>query len=209
MSKKGKLLVFSGPSGAGKGTICSRVMDEIDRPMELSISMTTRKPRVGEVDGKNYYFVTIEQFINEIQNQGLLEYAQVYDNYYGTLKKMVLEKLNQGIDVVLEIDIQGALQVKENYPEAILIFVLPPSMGILRKRLMDRATDDKSVIEKRLGETLKELSFIERYNYCVINDDLDRAVQDAKYIVQGKDLDDYKISKKVLDVVKKYKEEVK
>ena len=147
----GKLFIVSGPSGAGKGTICKRLIEESDPGrIELSVSMTTRKARVGEEEGRSYYFVSRERFLQEVKNDGFIEYAEVYENYYGTPKEKVLDKLSQGVDIVLEIDIQGAMKVKEAYPEGVFIFILPPSMSILRKRLTGRGTDSiedrKSVV---------------------------------------------------------------
>ena len=144
----GKLFIVSGPSGAGKGTICKRLIEESDPGrIELSVSMTTRKARVGEEEGRSYYFVSRERFLKEVKNDGFIEYAEVYENYYGTPKEKVLDKLSQGVDIVLEIDIQGAMKVKEAYPEGVFIFILPPSMSILRKRLTGRGTDSLKTIE--------------------------------------------------------------
>ena len=130
----GKLFVLSGPSGAGKGTICKRLLEETE-DLSLSVSMTTRQPRTGEIDGVSYFFTDVETFENHIAGGELLEFAKVYGNYYGTPKRAVLEKLARGTDVILEIDMQGALKVKENYPDGVFIFILPPSMSELRKRL--------------------------------------------------------------------------
>ena len=141
----GKLFVFSGPSGAGKGTICKRLLEEVDE-LAVSVSMTTRAPRNGEVDGISYYFTEKEAFEEHIAQGRLLEYAEVYGNYYGTPKEPVIEKLQAGIDVILEIDMQGALKVKENYPDGVFVFILPPSMSILRKRLTGRGTETQEAI---------------------------------------------------------------
>ena len=149
----GKLFILSGPSGAGKGTICKELLAQTD--LELSVSMTTRAPREGEIHGVHYYFVSEDEFVDRINNDGFLEHAQVYGRRYGTPKEPVIEKLKQGIDVILEIDIQGALKVKENYPDGVFIFILPPSMAELRKRLTGRGTETAEAIEMRLGETLK------------------------------------------------------
>jgi len=164
----GKLFVFSGPSGAGKGTICKKLLEE-NKELALSISMTTRAPRNGEVEGVSYFFTDKETFQKRIEAGELLEYAEVYGNYYGTPKGPVVDKLKKGIDVILEIDMQGALKVKENYPDGVFVFILPPSMAELRKRLTGRGTETEEAIELRLGETLKELSYIEKYDYCVVN----------------------------------------
>ena len=204
-NQKGKLFVISGPSGAGKGTICKRIIDEVTDPkVEVSISMATRAPRPGEVDGVHYFFTSVEDFEANIAQDGFLEYAEVYGNYYGTPKAKVLEKLNEGIDVILEIDIQGALNVKKVMPEAVLIFILPPSMSILRKRLTGRGTDSMETINMRLGETLKELTYIEKYDYVVVNGELDEAVARAKAILKA---EHSKVSYDVDELIKQYKEE--
>lgn len=180
----GKLFIVSGPSGAGKGTICKRLIEESDPGrIELSVSMTTRKARVGEEEGRSYYFVSKERFLQEVKNDGFIEYAEVYENYYGTPKEKVLDKLSQGVDIVLEIDIQGAMKVKEAYPEGVFIFILPPSMSILRKRLTGRGTDSLKTIDMRLAHTLDELSYIEEYDYVVVNGELEEAVSRVKAIV--------------------------
>ena len=184
--QNGKLFVISGPSGAGKGTIVNAVMDQADPSgTALSISMTTREPRPGEEDGVNYFFVTKEEFRRQIEAGGFLEYAEVYDHYYGTPKSKVMEKLNQGKDVILEIDIQGALTVKKAFPEGVLIFILPPSMEVLRSRLTGRGTDAPEVIERRLSKTRGELAFIDRYDYGVVNDDLEEAVETVRAIMRA------------------------
>ncbi|MDD6708120.1 MAG: guanylate kinase [Eubacterium pyruvativorans] len=184
--QNGKLFVISGPSGAGKGTIVNAVMDQADPSgTALSISMTTREPRPGEEDGVNYFFVTKEEFRRQIEAGGFLEYAEVYDHYYGTPKSKVMEKLNQGKDVILEIDIQGALNVKKAFPEGVLIFILPPSMEVLRSRLTGRGTDAPEVIERRLSKTWGELTFIDRYDYGVVNDDLEEAVETVQAIMRA------------------------
>lgn len=199
----GKLFIISGPSGAGKGTICERLVNETK--VEVSVSMTTRGPRTGEVDGKNYYFTTKEDFLKKIEEDGFLEYAEVYGNYYGTPKAKVEEKLAAGIDVVLEIDIQGALNVKEAYPNGIFIFILPPSMAILRKRLTGRGTETEDAINLRLSQTLKEISYIDKYDYCVVNGELDEAVARVKAIVMA---EHSRVSQSVYKLIEMYKEEV-
>ena len=179
----GKLFIVSGPSGAGKRTICKRLIEESDPGrIELSVSMTTRKARVGEEEGRSYYFVSRERFLKEVKNDGFIEYAEVYENYYGTPKEKVLDKLSQGVDIVLEIDIQGAMKVKEAYPEGVFIFILPLSMSILRKRLTGRGTDSLKTIDMRLAHTLDELSYIEEYDYVVVNGELEEAVSRVKEI---------------------------
>lgn len=200
---KGKLFIVSGPSGTGKGTICKRLIDETD--VELSVSMTTRNPREGEVDGKSYYFTTKEAFQQAIEDGGFLEWAEVYGNYYGTPKAKVEEKLATGIDVLLEIDIQGALNVKEAYPNGIFIFILPPSMTELRKRITGRGTDSEASINLRLSQTLKEVSYIDKYDYCVVNGELDEAVARVKAIVVA---EHSRVSKNIYNLIEQYKEEV-
>jgi len=199
----GKLFIISGPSGTGKGTISKRLIDETD--VELSVSMTTRHPREGEVDGKSYYFTSKEEFQRAIESDGFLEWAEVYGNYYGTPKTKVEEKLAAGIDVLLEIDIQGALNVKEAYPNGIFIFILPPSMAELRKRITGRGTDSEESINLRLSQTLKEVSYIDKYDYCVVNGELEEAVARVKSIVIA---EHSRVSKNIYNLIEQYKEEV-
>ena len=200
----GKLFVLSGPSGAGKGTICKRLLEETDK-LDLSVSMTTRKPRIGETEGVSYFFTEKEVFQEHIKKGNLLEYAEVYGNYYGTPKTPVLDKLSRGIDVILEIDMQGALKVKESYPDGVFIFILPPSMTELRKRLTGRGTETAEAIELRLGEALKELSYIDKYDYCVVNGVLEEAVARVKAIVVA---EHSKVAFTAEELIESYKEEV-
>ncbi len=181
--KEGRLLVISGPSGTGKGTICKELFEDMEN-IVFSVSMTTRKPREGEVDGRNYYFVSRENFQRKISEDGFLEYAEVFDNYYGTPKKAVMDQLSLGHDVILEIDIQGAMQVKEAYPEAISIFVLPPSMEELEKRIKSRGTENEDCLNLRLNEAINEMNFAKKYDYTVVNDDLKEAVNRVKGIIR-------------------------
>lgn len=203
VSHAGKLFIISGPSGAGKGTICKRLIE--DTKVEISVSMTTRNPRPGEVDGVSYYFTTKEEFEKEIQRGGFLEHAEVYGNYYGTPKAKVLEKLAAGIDVLLEIDIQGALHVKSAYPNGIFIFILPPSMAELRKRITGRGSETEEAINLRLSQTLKEVSYIDKYDYCVVNGELEEAVNRVKAIVVA---EHSRVSQNVYRLIEQYKEEV-
>ncbi len=199
----GKLFIISGPSGAGKGTICQRLVEE--SKVEISVSMTTRNPRPGEIDGKSYYFTEREDFLTEIEKGGFLEYAEVYGNFYGTPREKVIEKLSNGVDVVLEIDIQGALKVKEAYPNGIFIFILPPSMAELRKRITGRGSETEEAINLRLYQTLKEVSYIDKYDYCVVNGDLEEAVARVKAIVMA---EHSRVSQSIYKLIEKYKEEV-
>ena len=201
----GKLFILSGPSGAGKGTICKELLAQTSRDdVQLSVSMTTRNPRNGETEGVSYYFVSKEEFLRKIEAGGLLEHAEVYDNYYGTPKQPVIEKLAAGIDVILEIDMQGALKVKENYPDGVFIFILPPSMSELRKRLTGRGTETSEAIEMRLGETLKELSYIDKYDYCVVNGKLEEAVNRVKSILIA---EHSRVTFTAEELISRYKEE--
>lgn len=181
--KIGTLIVLSGPSGAGKGTICSNLLEEVDS-LNLSISMTTRNPRGSEVDGKDYYFVSREEFEKRIENGEFLEFAKVHgDNYYGTPKDKVIDALNSGEDIILEIDIQGALKVKEEMPEGIFVFIMPPSMRELRDRLVKRNTETKDKIIERFKNAYKEINEVTKYNYIVINDEVSSAVEKVKAII--------------------------
>lgn len=201
---KGSLLVISGPSGTGKGTICNKIISELEN-LTFSVSMTTRKPRVGEVHGENYYFVTETEFEEIRGSDGFLEYAKVYENYYGTPKALVLKLLEEGKDVILEIDTQGAMNIKEAYPEGVFIFILPPSMEELRNRIESRGTESKESINLRLGEALNEISYAREYDYCVINDELESATEKVKSIITAEHL---KVNKNINKLIEKYKEEV-
>ena len=203
MDNRGILTVVSGFSGAGKGTICKEILE--NENIRLSVSMTTREPRAGEMHGVNYFFVIEEEFKRIIEERGFLEYAQVYGNYYGTPKMEVMDMMNDGIDVVLEIDIQGALQIKEAYPEAVFIFILPPSMAELRKRITGRGSETEESLERRLGETLKEISYIDKYDYCVINGELKEAVDRVAAIIMA---EHSRVSEDVYKIIERYKEEI-
>lgn len=179
---KGSLIVVSGFSGAGKGTIMKKLVSETE-DFALSISMTTRAPREGEQHGKEYYFVTKEVFEETIANDGLVEYACYCGNYYGTPKSYVDEMLSAGKNVLLEIEMQGAMKIKERFPEAVLLFVMPPSAKVLYERLVGRGTETKEVIDKRMARAVEESQGIEQYDYIVVNDDLDTCVEEVKAIV--------------------------
>ena len=198
----GKLIVVSGPSGAGKGTICRMLTEQIRA--HLSVSMTTRAPRAGEINGESYGFISLDKFKNMIETGGFLEYAEVYGHYYGTPKQKVLENLKEGRDVILEIDIQGALQVKEQYPEGIFIFILPPTRGDLKSRLAGRGSETEEVIKLRTSETLREISFIDKYDYYIVNGELNEAVARLKAIITA---EHSRVTDAVFDLIEKYKEE--
>lgn len=183
---KGLLIVVSAPSGCGKGTILEQVLK--DDNLFYSVSATTRQPRTGEVDGTNYYFKSKEEFERMIANDEVLEYATYCGNYYGTPLRPILERLDKGENVILEIEVQGAMQVKEKYPEAVLIFILPPTVAELRRRLLKRATETEEVINKRVAAAVDEISFANKYDYIMINGDLDEAVCDMKAIIRAERL---------------------
>jgi len=182
---KGLLIVVSGPSGAGKGTIYNKIIKET-KNIKLSISMTSREPRGSEINGKEYYFVTKDDFENRIKNDEFLEYAIVHSgHYYGTPKSKIEEDLNNGISVILEIDIQGALKVKDIVKDAIFIFIMPPSMKILKERLINRNTESKDKVMERFKTAYKELNEFKKYNYVVVNDKLDEAVNKVRSIINA------------------------
>ena len=172
--RKGLLVVISGPSGAGKGTICQALLEKT--PLAYSVSATTRKPRAGEVDGESYYFLSVEAFEKMIEKDELLEWAKVYDNYYGTPLKKVEEKLAAGEDILLEIDTQGAMKVREKFPEGVYIFILPPSLAELERRIRGRDTETEEVLQKRLAAAIDEIEAGKCYKYVVTNDEVDGAV---------------------------------
>lgn len=180
----GLLVVISGPSGAGKGTICKRLR-ELMKDLKVSVSATTRQPRWGEIEGESYFFIDEEEFINKINNDEFLEYAKVYGNFYGTPKKEVFEQLEAGNDIILEIDIQGALQVKKNYPRGVFIFILPPSITELKNRIEGRGTDSKEVILRRMESVYEELDYAFEYDYVVLNDEVEAAVEKIECIIKA------------------------
>ena len=183
----GFLLVLSGPSGSGKGTVSESLMKNKD-DIIFSTSVTTRTPRPGEVNGENYFFASREEFEKMVENDELLEHAFVHTNYYGTPKKFVFDEIEKGEIVLLEIDVQGALQIKEKYKEAVFIFLIPPTMDELRSRLVKRDTETEDEIETRYRNAFKELDFVGEYDYFVINDVIDNAVKDIETIIAAEKL---------------------
>ena len=181
--RKGRLYVLSGPSGAGKGTICKAVMDQGDPELALSVSMTTRAPREGEVDGVSYFFVTQEEYDRTVAEGGFLEHAGIYGNCYGTPKAAALEKLNAGIDVILEIEMQGALNVMRAEENVTSIYLLPPTMQILKDRLINRGRESEEKALRRFAEAGQEIELATEYTYVVINDDLEKTVETIENII--------------------------
>jgi guanylate kinase len=201
--KKGLLFVVSGPSGAGKGTVCGEFVKRAD--ISLSVSMTTRNPRPGEVDGKDYHFVNETLFLQTVSDGGFFEYAKVYNNYYGTPKDPVTMRLASGEDMLLEIDTQGALKVKREWPDGIFIYILPPSMRELRRRITDRGAETQAAIDLRLGESLKEMERIDQYDYFVINE---RADETAAGLAAIRTAEHARVGRDIHKIIQTYKEEL-
>ncbi len=184
MQQDGILIVLSGFSGSGKGTLMKRLMAEYNN-YALSISMTTRMPRPGDVDGKDYFFVTKEDFQKTIAQEGLLEYAEYCGNFYGTPKAYVEEQLKAGKDVILEIEVQGALQIKKKFSQTLLLFVTPPSADVLKERLTGRGTETEEVILKRMKRAAEEAESMELYDHIIVNDDLEESVKFLHNVIQS------------------------
>ncbi|MBR6969192.1 MAG: guanylate kinase [Firmicutes bacterium] len=200
--KQGKLFVFSGPSATGKGTICRELLKDPDT--WLSVSLTTRAPREGEEHGVHYYFVTREEYDRTVEEDGFLEHAEMYGNCYGTPKRYALEHMAAGEDVILEIEMQGALQIKKAYPEAVLIFVLPPSLKELQNRIRKRGSESEEQIAARMKTTLSEIELLPEYDYFLVNDDLDEAIATARSIMKAEHCKTAGTAQALID---KYKEE--
>lgn len=188
MNKKGRIFIISAPSGCGKTTLCKRLL-KTGLGLNRSVSMTTRPRRPGEINGKDYYFVSKNNFQKRIKQNGFLEWTRTYGWYYGTPKETVTDLLGRGKDVLLSIDVKGAMNVKRLYRGAVLIFIAPPSIKELKERLTRRNLDDKKEIKKRLGIAKRELSYVERYDYCVTNDSISKAVSRLKAIVVAERLE--------------------
>lgn len=184
MSERGLLIVFSGPSGVGKGTVRQEIFSTPDHKFEYSVSMTTRPQRPGEVDGVDYFFRTRDEFEALIKQGLMLEYAEYVGNYYGTPLTYVNETLDKGIDVFLEIEVQGALQVKKKVPDGVFIFLTPPDLDELRERLVGRGTDSEEVIVKRIAKAKEEIAMMREYDYAVVNDEVHLAAERVKRIIE-------------------------
>lgn len=194
MKDKGILIVVSGFSGAGKGTIMKKLLEKYESRYALSVSATTRGPREGELDGREYFFRSEEEFEKMIAEDKLIEYARYVNNYYGTPREYVEEQLEQGKDVILEIEIQGALKVKEKFPDTLLLFVTPPSAFELRSRLEGRGTETREVICRRMQRAAEEAEYMEQYDYLIVNDDLDECVEEMHHIICGEHRRSYRNS---------------
>ena len=185
MSERGLLIVFSGPSGVGKGTVRQEIFSTPDHKFEYSVSMTTRAQRPGEVDGKDYFFRSREEFEELIRNGQMLEYAEYVGNYYGTPLTYVNETLDKGIDVFLEIEVQGALQVKKKVPDAVFIFLTPPDLNELQERLVGRGTDSEEVIAQRSERAREEIALMSEYDYAIVNDEVPLAAERVKRVIEA------------------------
>lgn len=185
MSERGLLIVFSGPSGVGKGTVRQEIFSTPDHKFEYSVSMTTRAQRPGEVDGKDYFFRSREEFEELIRNGQMLEYAEYVGNYYGTPLTYVNETLDKGIDVFLEIEVQGALQVKKKDPDAVFIFLTPPDLNELQERLVGRGTDSEEVIAQRIERAREEIALMSEYDYAIVNDEVPLAAERVKRVIEA------------------------
>jgi guanylate kinase len=181
------LIVISGPSGTGKGTVL-RLVKESCHNIKFSVSATTRSPREGEVDGVNYFFKTIPQFEEMIRNNEFAEWVKYCDNYYGTPKKWIMDNLENGFDVILEIEVEGALNIKKQFPDCVTIFMLPPNMEELRHRITSRGTEELATIEKRMSKARSEFNFVDKYDYITINNTVEDSVREINSIILAEKL---------------------
>lgn len=205
MNKEGLLIVVSGFAGTGKGTAMKRLLEKYSDSYALSVSATTRNPRPGEVNGREYFFKTVDEFKDMIANDQLIEYAQYVENYYGTPKAYVEEQLAGGKNIILEIEIQGALKIKEKFPDSVLLFIIPPSAQVLKERLVGRGTETPEVIEARLARASEESQGIENYDYVVVNDNLEICVDEINEIIKS---EQKKVAKN-LTLINNIKDELK
>lgn len=196
MKKQGTMVVLSGFAGTGKGTVVKELVKK-DESYALSVSVTTRSPREKEVDGREYFFKSKEEFEKMVEEDEFLEYARYVDNYYGTPKQYVLDQVAAGKNVILEIEIQGALKIREQFPDALLLFLAPPSADVLKARLVSRGTETEDVIEQRLARAAEESQGIENYDYLVVNDDLEECIESVHQMIQSAG---WKMSRRVSDV---------
>ena len=187
-SHTGTLYIISAPSGAGKSSLLRALLEGKQESVQLSVSHTTRAPRPGEIDGRDYHFIDVAGFQAMVQDAAFFEHAQVFDNYYGTSRQSVLDQLQAGNDVILEIDWQGARLIREQLPEAVSIFILPPSRDALQQRLQDRGQDDDAIIARRMRDAISEMSHFDEYDYLVINDDFDEARDELASILRSRRL---------------------
>lgn len=202
VKKKGLLIVISGPSGAGKGTICKKLVEKHEK-INLSVSATTRKPREGEIEGVSYYYKSKSEFENMIDNDEFLEFAKIYENYYGTPKKTFFDEISKGNDVILEIEMQGVMQVKKSYPEAVFVFILPPSLSELKSRIVGRGTETNAQIEMRFNSAYNEIKLVGEYDYFVFNNVVEKSVEDIEKIIMSEKMKVIRYKDEIIDLFEK------
>lgn len=205
IKKRGLLLVVSGPSGTGKGTICKKMV-EMNDAIKLSVSATTRQPRLGEKEGISYYFKTREEFEKMVENGEFLEHAMIYDNYYGTPKQAIVDQLDAGVDVILEIEMQGAKQIREVCPDAVFVFILPPSLDELKHRIVGRGTETKEQIEKRFNSAYNEIKLLGDYDYFIFNNIVDKSAEEIFEIIKSEKSRVARYKKDIFDMFEREKE---